>query len=129
MNYLAVSDLVELHDHVITASGGLQGMRDTGVLESILAHIQNDEYYPDFAAKLTHLVYAVNKSHAFNDGNKRTSIMAGVYFLLLNGWETERVAHFAVSMEDIAVDIAANKISKETLAVLIMFVLSSAKTV
>lgn len=45
-------------------------------------------------------------------------------FLLLNGWEAERAAHFAVSMEDIAVDVAANHIGKETLAILIMFVLS-----
>lgn len=50
--------------------------------------------------------------------------MAGVYFLLLNGWEAEHAAHFAVSMEDIAVDVAANHIGKETLAILIMFVLS-----
>ena len=124
MNYPTLTDLIGLHDSVIAVSGGLQGVRDTGILESVLSHIQNDAYYPDFAAKLTHLVYAINKSHAFNDGNKRTSIMAGVYFLLLNGWEAERAAHFAVSMEDIAVDVAANHIGKETLAILTMFVLS-----
>lgn len=124
MNYLTLSDLIELHDGVIETSGGLRGVRDIGILESILIHIQNDEYYPDFVDKLTHLVYAVNKSHAFNDGNKRTSIMAGVYFLLLNGWEAERVAHFAVSMEDMAVDVAANIIDKQTLSLMIMFVLS-----
>lgn len=124
MNYLTLSDLLELHDSVIETSGGLRGVRDIGILESILIHIQNDEYYPDFADKLTHLVYAVNKSHAFNDGNKRTSIMAGVYFLLLNGWEAQRVAHFAVSMEDMAVDVAANIIDKQTLSLMIMLVLS-----
>lgn len=124
MNYLTVSDVIEIHDAVIEASGGLKGVRDLGILESILAHIQNDGYYPDFADKLTHLVYAVNKSHAFNDGNKRTSIMAGVYFLLLNGWEAEHVAHFAVSMEDMAVDVAANIIDKETLSLMVMLILS-----
>ena len=128
MNYPTLTDLIGLHDSVIAVSGGLQGVRDTGILESVLSHIQNDAYYPDFAAKLTHLVYAINKSHAFNDGNKRTSIMAGimagVYFLLLNGWEAERAAHLAESMEDIAVDVAANHSGKETLAILIMFVLS-----
>ena len=127
MNYLVLSDLIDLHDNVIATSGGLQGVRDVGGLESILVHIQNDDYYPDFVTKLTHLVYAINKSHAFNDGNKRTSIMAGAYFLLLNGWEAKRVAYFTVSMEDIVVDIADNTISKETLTVLMMFILSSTK--
>lgn len=69
MNYPTLTDLIGLHDSVITVSGGLQGVRDTGILESVLSHIQNDAYYPDFAAKLTHWVYAINKSHAFNDGN------------------------------------------------------------
>lgn len=62
MNYPTLTDLIGLHDSVIAVSGGLQGVRDTGILESVLSHIQNDAYYPDFAAKLTHLVYAINKS-------------------------------------------------------------------
>lgn len=126
MNYLDLSDLIRLHDEILVVSGGLCGVRDTGILESILAHIKNDAYYPDFAAKLTHLIYAINKSHAFYDGNKRTSIMAGVYFLLINGWESPIAERFAEAMENIAVDIADNAIDKETLEILIMFALAKA---
>jgi hypothetical protein len=39
----------------------------------------------EFESKLTHLVYSVNKSHCFNDGNKRTSIALGAFFLEING--------------------------------------------
>ncbi|RRD90306.1 type II toxin-antitoxin system death-on-curing family toxin [Conchiformibius steedae] len=124
MNYLSLDELIDLHHAIISVSGGLAGVRDIGVLESILIHIQNEDYYPDLVAKLSHLMYAINKSHAFNDGNKRTSIMAGVYFLLKNGWEEDLVEAFAESMENVAVDIAANTISKETLEILIMFALS-----
>ena len=34
----------------------------------ILDHIQNDDYYPDFVDKLTHLFFCSNKFHCFNDG-------------------------------------------------------------
>lgn len=45
MNYPTLTDLIGLHDSVIAVSGGLQGVRDTGILESVLSHIQNDAYY------------------------------------------------------------------------------------
>lgn len=125
MNYLDLNTLIKIHDDVIDDSGGLQGARDLGVLESVLQHIQNDIYYPTFEDKLAHLVYSINKSHAFNDGNKRASISAGVYFLLINDWEYEIVRHFMISMEHIAVDIAANHINKETLTMLMMFMLNT----
>lgn len=125
MNYLDVQTLIQIHDDVIAQSGGLHGVRDVGVLQSILEHVQNDIYYPTFEDKLTHLVYSINKAHAFNDGNKRASIVAGVYFLLLNQWNREIVRHFMISMENIAVDVAANQINKETLGILMIFMLNT----
>lgn len=125
MNYLDLQTLIQIHDDVIAQSGGLHGVRDVGVLQSILEHVQNDIYYPTFEDKLTHLVYSINKAHAFNDGNKRASIVAGVYFLLLNQWNREIVRHFMISMENIAVDVAANQINKETLGILMIFMLNT----
>lgn len=125
MNYLDLQTLIQIHDDVIAQSGGLHGVRDVGVLQSILEHVQNDIYYPTFEDKLTHLVYSINKAHAFNDGNKRASIVAGVYFLLLNQWNREIVRHFMISMENIAVDVAANQINKETLGILMIFMLNA----
>lgn len=51
MNYLTQADLIKLHNRVISVSGGLVGMRDVAILDSILSHMQNDEYYPDFFCK------------------------------------------------------------------------------
>ncbi|MEG4305348.1 type II toxin-antitoxin system death-on-curing family toxin [Microcoleus sp. D3_18a_C4] len=83
-----------------------------------LEHIQNDLYYPEIHHKLTHLVFAVNNFHAFNDGNKRSSIALGAYFLKLNGYDF-LVIKFVLEMENIAVWIAEGKISKEFLCELI----------
>lgn len=94
------------------------GYRDIGLLDSVLDHIQNDMYYPSFPEKLTHLVFSVNKFHAFNDGNKRASISLGAYFLELNGYDY-CVRTFMLRMENIVVWVAEGKIDKSLLGEMI----------
>ncbi len=89
-----------------------------GLLESPLEHIQNDLYYPEFENKLTHLVFSVNKSHAFIDGNKRSSIALGCYFLQLNGYDYV-VKKFVLEMENIAIWVADGLINKDLLTEII----------
>ena len=87
------------HDKIIALSGGAVGVIDLGRLDSVLEHIQNDEYYPTFEEKLTHLIYAVNMGHCFNDGNKRTSIALGALFLEINGLDVI-TSKFIIEMEN-----------------------------
>lgn len=112
--YFDLIHAIEVHDWIIEQSGGLQGIRDLNPLESVLNHIQNDYYYPDIIPKLTHLVFSINKFHAFNDGNKRSSIALGAYFLELNGYDY-CIKKFVLEMENIAVWLADGKISKDLL--------------
>lgn len=112
--YFDVNHAVEVHDWIIKNSGGLSGSKDLGQLDSVLEHIQNDLYYPSFEEKLNHLVFSVNKFHAFNDGNKRSSLSLGAYFLELNGYEY-CVQMFVQEMENIVVWLAEGKISKKLL--------------
>lgn len=116
--YFDIQHAVEVHDWIIENSGGLSGIKDLGPLESTLDHIQNDLYYPTFEEKLNHLVFAVNKFHAFNDGNKRSSLTLGAYFLELNGYDY-CVQKFVLEMENIVVWLAENKISKDLLLQLV----------
>lgn len=113
-NYFTSGYAIKIHDKIIEISGGIEGVKTYGNLDSPLAHIQNDNYYPTFEEKLTHLVFSFNKSHAFNDGNKRTSIAMGAFFLEINGLDTF-VDKFIIEMENIAVTIADNIIEKELL--------------
>jgi death on curing protein len=113
---------VKLHDWVIENSGGLPGSNNLGLLESALEHIQNDLYYPEIQDKLTHLVFSTVKFHAFMDGNKRSSIALGSYFLELNGYGF-LVKKFVLEMENIAVWIAEGIISKELLCELIQSII------
>ncbi|EKP0252652.1 type II toxin-antitoxin system death-on-curing family toxin [Aeromonas salmonicida] len=120
--YFDVAHAIKVHDWIIEHSGGLAGTKDIGQLESPLEHIQNDLYYPEIEDKLTHLVFSINKNHAFNDGNKRSSLALGAYFLELNGFDYV-VKHFVKEMENIAVWVADNVINKELLHQIIVSVL------
>ena len=80
----------------------------------MLAHIQNDDYYPTFVDKLTHLFFCVCKFHAFVDGNKRLAITLSAQFLILNGYGL-LTGNFINEMENISYHVAANNINKELL--------------
>jgi death-on-curing protein len=114
MFYFDIAHAIEVHDWIIENSGGRAGILEIGSLESALEHIQNDMYYPTLEEKLTHLVFAINKFHAFNDGNKRSSIALGAYFLELNGYDY-CVKQFVTEMENISVWVAENRINKDLL--------------
>ena len=113
-NYFDIAHAIETHDFIINESGGSHGLKDIGLLEGVLEHIQNDLYYPEFELKITHLVFSINKFHAFSDGNKRSSIALGAYFLELNGLEY-CVDRFIIEMENISVHVADNRIDKDLL--------------
>jgi death-on-curing protein len=112
--YFDVTRAVQTQHWVIEKSGGLPGVKNVEHLESVLGHIQNDWYYPEMADKLCHLVFSINKNHPFNDGNKRSSIVMGAYFLELNGYDYV-VKRFVHEMENIAVYVADNVVSKDLL--------------
>lgn len=113
--YFDSEHAIAVQSWVINASGGLPGVKNREHLESALGHIQNDQYYPDIVDKLCHLVFSIIKSHPFNDGNKRSSIALGAYFLELNGYDYV-VSHFVHEMENIAVAVASNVINKVLLS-------------
>lgn len=120
--YFDTAHAITVHDDIINKSGGFQGIRDLGQLESILEHIQYDLYYPNFEDKLTHLFYAINKGHTFSDGNKRSSIALSTYFMEVNGYDFA-VSKFIIEMENIAVDVADNRVDKDLLSEIIFSIL------
>ena len=107
--YFDTHHAISTHDWIIDNSGGLAGNREIGLLDSALDYIQNDMYYPSFVEKLKHLIIAVNKFHPFNDGNKRSSLVLGAYFLELNGYDY-CINKFIYEMEEIVVWLAEGKI-------------------
>lgn len=112
--YFTPEHAINAHQKIIEISGGITGVKIYDYIASPIHHIQNDDYYPSLEEKLTHLVFSLNKFHAFNDGNKRTSIALGAFFLIVNGLDAF-ADKFIIEMENIAVTVADNIIDKDLL--------------
>lgn len=113
--YITLEQAKETHRKTIQYSGGgtLEHF-DLGRLESVLENIQNDDYYPTFIDKITHLFFCTCEFHCFADGNKRLAITLCAQFLLFNGYMAIAKDFFAV-MENISYQVAAGKIGKDLL--------------
>jgi death-on-curing protein len=121
--YFDTPHAIKEHDWIIDNSGGLHGYREIGLLDSALEHIQNDMYYPTFEGKLKHLILAVNKFHPFTDGNKRSSLVLGAYFLEINGYD-HCIKRFMYEMEEIVVWLAEGKIDDDLLLDIIQSIIN-----
>lgn len=113
--YITVEQAIETHKQTVEKSGGGDtAALNTGQLGSVLDHIQNDDYYPTFEEKLTHLFWGACKFHCFTDGNKRIAVSLGAQFLLFNGY-LRLASKFIPYMENISYHVAAGRIGKELL--------------
>lgn len=113
--YITLDEAIEIHKLTIQHSGGgALGHFDLGRLESVLQNIQNDDYYPNFVDKITHLFFCTCEFHCFEDGNKRIAITLSAQFLLKNGYLSVAQS-FLKEMENISYHVAAGKIDKDLL--------------
>jgi len=87
--YLAVREVLRLHEGVLADSGGTAGLRDRGALESAVAQPQatfgGEDLYPTLPEKAAALAFGIVNNHPFVDGNKRTALNTTTVFYLLNG--------------------------------------------
>jgi death-on-curing protein len=122
--YLTLEQAIEVHRKTVEVSGGgAMGHLELGKLDSVLEHIQNDDYYPTFEDKLTHLFFCACKFHCFQDGNKRIAITLSAQMLLFNGY-LYCASSFLREMENISYHVAAGSISKELLGEIITAVIN-----
>lgn len=87
---LTKEQILLLHTQLIETTGGSDGIRDIGLLESALESPFQSyggvELYPSIQAKAARLCYGSVKNHAMIDGNKRIGCHAMLVFLALNGY-------------------------------------------
>jgi len=112
--WVAKSVVLAIHEQQIAEHGGTQGIRDLGLLESALARPQNLAAYgePDLAAMAAAYAFGVARNHPFLDGNKRTSYVATVVFLRLNGLD---ISADEATRLDVWLSLAAGEMTEEQL--------------
>jgi len=104
-----------IHAEQLAEHGGLEGIRDVGLLQSALDAPKNVYHYEK--ANLFKLAavygYRISNNQPFIDGNKRTGYVVSRLFLMMNGYdikatEVERVQLF--------LDISDNAKTEDELA-------------
>jgi death-on-curing protein len=109
--------VLTMHEEALMLHGGLEGVRDLGLLESALARPKNlfaySENDPSLAQLAASYAHGIVANHPFVDGYKRTAFTVSVTFLKVNGLQLtatkeDRVLTFWA--------LAAGEISEEQLA-------------
>lgn len=93
MIFLSVEEVIQIHDELISAYGGLHGVRDLGLLISALempkaamyGEYLHESVFDKAAAYLFHIIC----NYALLDGNKRTGTATTLIFLLQNGGKSK----------------------------------------
>ena len=113
MRYLSISEVFELHDRIISSSGGSRGVRDLSALESSVNQprqtFNQEDLYPDVVTKAAALCFSLVMNHPFVDGNKRVGHAAMETFLILNGYE---IIAGVDEQESLMLNLAAGKMTR-----------------
>lgn len=110
MIILSKEQVLMMHRQLISVTGGSDGIRDEGMLDSALLNLfqsfGGEELYPSIQAKAAQLCFGLVKNHAMIDGNKRLGAHVMLVFLMLNGYE---LIYIQEELVDIILELAAGK--------------------
>ena len=116
MKTLSKNQVTALHSALIREFGGIDGIRDEGLLESALAApfqtFGGEPVYPSLQAKAAQLGFGLIRNHPFVDGNKRIGAHIMLVFLAVNGIE---LRYEQQELIDIVLSVAAGQIDRQGL--------------
>ena len=84
--YLTIAEVLAIQKQQIDHYGGIDGLRDSGLLESAVFRPQTG-YYNSVAEEAAALMESLANHHPFLNGNKRVAFAAAHTFLLVNGFD------------------------------------------
>ena len=107
---LTKEQVLMLHRQLIESTGGCDGIRDDGLLDSALESpfqsFSGKELYPSIQTKAARLCYGLIRNHAMLDGNKRIGAHTMLVFLAVNGYELK---YTQTELVDLILDVADGK--------------------
>lgn len=116
MIVLSKQQILLLHSQLISETGGSDGLRDVGLLESAInspfQQFGNEDLYPTIQQKASRLCFGLVNNHPFIDGNKRIGAHVMLVFLALNGIELEYTQD---DFSSTILKLASNEISYQQL--------------
>ncbi len=115
--FLDLAEVLEIHQSRIELYGGSPGIRDFGLLQSVLAQpsagLGEELFHIDLYDMAAAYLFHLSRNHPFVDGNKRTALACRLVFLAYNSIEIESNPS---DLEQLAVDTAAGGTDKKKIA-------------
>lgn len=115
--YLKKHQVLAMHTYLIKEFGGIDGLRDEGLLESALAQPRQsafgEDLYPDIFSKASMYAFTLSENQPFLDGNKRIAVSAMASFIIANGFE---LTCSQQQLYEVIMQTANKKLFKEDLA-------------
>lgn len=103
--WLLPEAVIAVQKRLIAEHGGVDGLRDGGLLESALSRAENRFHYEraDLFELAASYGFGLAHDHPFADGNKRMAAVAIGMFLDINGFElVAPEAELKIAMDDLA---------------------------
>ena len=114
MEMIALEEIIIFHEKIIEKTGGSQGVRDIGLIESAINRpfqtYDGIELYPEIESKISAITYSLINNHGFVDGNKRIGVSVMLLLLRLNDIKIE---YKQEELVDLGIKIAENKCKEE----------------
>jgi len=113
--WVSASVVLAVQEELLARFGGIEGLRDEGLLDSALNRPRHLFHYgkPSLFELAAEYAFGIVKNHPFLDGNKRCGFMAAALFLEVNG------LRFGASEENVVAytrSLAAGEIGAEEYA-------------
>ena len=114
--FLSREKVLQLHRLSLELHGGLDGLREPGLLDSALIQPEATFYYGqgDLAAIAATYAFHIAQNQPFIDGNKRTAMGSALTFFEGNGVNVEKFD--GVELYDAMIAIAEKRLDKAGLA-------------
>lgn len=114
MKELSLENILDFHKKLVKHTGGSNGVRDIGLIQSALnranATFDGKDLYPGTINKIAIITVSLIKNHGFIDGNKRIGIAVMLLLLKLN---QINIKYSQAELINLGLGIAEGKVDEE----------------
>jgi death-on-curing protein len=118
--FLSLGDVLLIHDEQLEAYGGIDGIRDRGLLESAVmmpqASFGGEYLHQNLFEMAAAYAFHIAENQPFLDGNKRTALVSALVFLDIAGFV---ILDEDMKLYDAMIAIANKDMDKYDLAALL----------
>lgn len=116
MKYISTNYILKMHEKLIAATGGSNGIRDFDLLESAIenskATFLGKDLYKSIETKCSNICYCIINNHPFVDGNKRI----GIYVMLvLLEYNEIKLSFTQKELVDLGLGIAKGELKQQNI--------------